>query len=110
MTRKREREKKGDLKSTLAFLIALILMLAVIFTFTTIQDHDEYVFIQTLDEQAQMKYIEHKAELMDRSEDQIESFGKFFWDLFNVPIPFILVILLLIALAPTSAKNWKKEK
>lgn len=109
MTQKKEKEKDSWI-STAVFLGLLIVALAVIFAYTTIQDREEYQFIEGLDTPAQLKYIDHMMELQEMSQQEMHNIGKFFWDLLNIPIPLVLVILLLIALAPTSTNKWKKEK
>lgn len=63
-----------------------------------------------MSDQAREDLIIQDAWHYKQSQMEIYALGKYFWEIMNIPVPFILVVVLLIAIIPSASKGWRGGK
>lgn len=95
-------------EDTNLFGFAIILGLGIVFLLG-IMNHNletDVAYSKMTDEARDDLFLQERVERQQAS-NETKEFGQFLWEIMNIPIPFILVIILLIAIVPKSAKTWK---
>jgi len=105
-------KKKDDINlwGTVAFLSVLGILLFGLVGFEHFTSLAEFERLEHMTDKARDDVIRNHAIDTYENLEMSRGIGKFIWELINIPVPLILVVLLLIAILPHSAKTWKGGK